>query len=195
MAALHLVLASTLLYLASGGAHEEHLSATSTTTSMAGKATGMTAQFHTQLGDPIWLQAWVPQNKGALAGACIGLALLGILERWLAAFYALLSPSPARNLRSGVTSTIVPNDTHAHHAHAQETTNSVPLPRGLKALFLPRLSLSDDIIRGMLYAVQAALGFLLMLVVMTYQGYLILSIVLGLGVGEMLFGRIVASAI
>ncbi|KAF5339983.1 hypothetical protein D9611_012415 [Ephemerocybe angulata] len=164
---------------------------------MAGKATGMTAQFHTQLGDPIWLQAWVPQNKGALAGACIGLALLGILERWLAAFYALLSPSSTapRNLRFGATSTIIPNDTHAHHAHAQETTNSAPLPKGLKALFFPRLSPSDDIIRGMLYAVQAALGFLLMLVVMTYQGYLILSIVLGLGVGEMLFGRIVASAI
>jgi hypothetical protein len=49
--------------------------------------------LHVTLGDAVWIQQWVPQNRGSVAGACVGLVLLGILERWLAALHALLSAS------------------------------------------------------------------------------------------------------
>ncbi|THG95926.1 hypothetical protein EW026_g5809 [Hermanssonia centrifuga] len=49
--------------------------------------------------------------------------------------------------------------------------------------------LSHDIVRGILYAGQAALQYAFMLAVMTFQVGFIFAIVVGLGVGETLFGR------
>ncbi|KAK7032504.1 hypothetical protein VNI00_013073 [Paramarasmius palmivorus] len=48
---------------------------------------------------------------------------------------------------------------------------------------------AHDIVRGIMQVGQAALGFALMLAVMTFQVAFLLSIVIGLGVGETLFGR------
>lgn len=50
--------------------------------------------------------------------------------------------------------------------------------------------LSHDLPRGVLYALQALLAYLLMLSVMTFQAAYIIAIVLGLGLGEVLFGRL-----
>jgi hypothetical protein len=53
---------------------------------MGGMVTGgmMTPWMHFALGDSLWFSTWVPQSKGALAGAALGLFLLAILERWVA---------------------------------------------------------------------------------------------------------------
>ena len=45
--------------------------------------------MHFTMGDHIWFEDWIPKTTGAMAGACIGLFLLGILERWLAAVRAV----------------------------------------------------------------------------------------------------------
>jgi solute carrier family 31 (copper transporter), member 1 len=37
----------------------------------------------------IFLDRWVPKSTGAMVGACIGLFLLAVFERWLAASRAL----------------------------------------------------------------------------------------------------------
>lgn len=39
----------------------------------------------TPLGDTLWFQGWTPSSPGAMVGACIGLFLLAIFDRWLAA--------------------------------------------------------------------------------------------------------------
>ena len=51
---------------------------------MGGMTSGgmMMPWMHFSLGDSLWFSAWVPQSKGALAGACIGLFMLAIIERW-----------------------------------------------------------------------------------------------------------------
>jgi copper transporter 1 len=49
--------------------------------------------------------------------------------------------------------------------------------------------LGTDVPRGLLYMLTSTLHFALMLVVMTFQIWWIVSVVVGLGVGEMLFGR------
>ena len=67
---------------------------------MGGTATGggMTPWFHFNLGDSLWFSSWVPQSHGALAGACIGLFLLAIVERWIAALRGLMEAHWTRRL-------------------------------------------------------------------------------------------------
>jgi len=55
---------------------------------------------------------------------------------------------------------------------------------------IPPFVLSHDAARGALYSLQALLSYALMLAVMTFQAAYIISIVIGLGLGEILFGRI-----
>lgn len=52
----------------------------------------ITPYLHTALGDPVWFREWVPHSSSVLAGACIGLVVLGIIERWVAAARAMSSP-------------------------------------------------------------------------------------------------------
>lgn len=54
---------------------------------------------------------------------------------------------------------------------------------------IPPFIPSHDFTRGILFAFQALLQYLLMLAVMTFQAAYFISIVGGLGIGEMLFGR------
>lgn len=54
--------------------------------SLAGAS--MTPYLHFSHGDTIWFLGWVPQSRGAIGGACVGLFLLGLVDRWLAAIRA-----------------------------------------------------------------------------------------------------------
>lgn len=46
-----------------------------------------------------------------------------------------------------------------------------------------------DIPRGILHAIQTVFSYTLMLVIMTFNAGYIISVILGLGVGEIMFGR------
>lgn len=43
----------------------------------------MIAYLHFTIGDNLWFLGWAPRTTGAMAGACIGLFMLAITERWL----------------------------------------------------------------------------------------------------------------
>ena len=43
----------------------------------------MKPYLHFTPGDTLLFETWVPTSSGAIAGACIGLAVLAIIERWL----------------------------------------------------------------------------------------------------------------
>ena len=45
----------------------------------------MRAYLHFTMGDTLWFEGWVPETAGAMVGACIGLFLLVIIERWISA--------------------------------------------------------------------------------------------------------------
>ncbi|KAF7358702.1 Copper transporter [Mycena sanguinolenta] len=53
---------------------------------------------------------------------------------------------------------------------------------------------AHDVMRGAMHGAQTLLGFAFMLAVMTFQASYIITMVLGLGIGEMLFGRYGAGA-
>jgi copper transporter 1 len=45
----------------------------------------MIAYLHFTGGDYLWLSLWAPSSRGEIAAACIGLFLMAILERLVAA--------------------------------------------------------------------------------------------------------------
>ena len=50
----------------------------------------MLPYLHFTPGDNLWFMGWVPQSAGAMAGACIGLFLLALVERWITACRAVM---------------------------------------------------------------------------------------------------------
>ncbi len=50
----------------------------------------MLTYLHFTPGDMLWFLGWVPQSAGAMAGTCVGLFLLGVVERWFAACSAVM---------------------------------------------------------------------------------------------------------
>lgn len=61
----------------------------------------MLTYLHFTPGDMLWFLGWVPQSAGAMAGTCIGLFLLGVVERWFAACSAVMQAHWAkRSVRS-----------------------------------------------------------------------------------------------
>ena len=50
----------------------------------------MLPYLHFTPGDMLWFLGWVPTSAGAMVGTCIGLFLLGMCERWIAACRAVM---------------------------------------------------------------------------------------------------------
>ncbi|KAI5117820.1 hypothetical protein M0805_004950 [Coniferiporia weirii] len=167
-------------------------------------ATGsMLTYLHFTPGDVLWFQGWVPASAGAMVGTCIGLFLLGVIDRWVAACRGLMEahwgkqahiilanklnaqrpPLDARVSSASATSSVAKADGAGAPVLNKETPETGFLRTSMP--FVP----AHDITRGIMHAGQSALEFAFMLAVMTFQIAFILSIVVGLGVGEMLFGR------
>ncbi|KAJ8502465.1 hypothetical protein ONZ45_g11726 [Pleurotus djamor] len=166
----------------------------------------MVMYLHTQPGDTLWFLGWAPTSAGAMIGACLGLFLLAVFERLvatgkvvMAAHWATtgqgialskharshsLGQSRVQDRDGDVESQLLAGS----HVHVQSPDH--PVDVGLiDRRRIPPFALSRDLVRGLIHAVHATLGFALMLAVMTYQVGFILSIIVGAGVGEVLFGR------
>ncbi|KAF8812779.1 copper transporter [Phlegmacium glaucopus] len=151
--------------------------------------------LHFTPGDPLWFQGWVPQSGGAMVGACIGLFMLALVDRWLAAIRAMGEVV----WRKQAEMAYINAQNAASNSKLQASKSKVSLPRPTVARTItlrtiPPFIPAHDIIRGILHAGQAALTFVFMLTVMTYQVSFIISIVVGLGVGEAVFGRYISSS-
>ncbi|WVW79475.1 hypothetical protein I302_101444 [Kwoniella bestiolae CBS 10118] len=81
--------------------------------------------------------------------------------------------------------------THVH-AHLPKAVRK-SLDPGREGRWSRPFRWSVDLPRGLLHALQTLIHYLLMLVVMTFNIWWIISVVIGAGVGEMLFGRFGAS--
>ncbi|KAI0296593.1 copper transporter [Russula brevipes] len=156
----------------------------------------MTPYFHFTGGDHLYFKSWHPSSHGAIAGASIALVVLAILERSL---YAARGVMEARWRRSALASNTYPpaensvspwKKQEVREQSAQVVTGMTTVSRNVRrSRTIPPFILSRDAVRGALYALQASLSYALMLAVMTFQAAYIISIVVGLGLGEVLFGR------
>ncbi|TFK24167.1 hypothetical protein FA15DRAFT_704816 [Coprinopsis marcescibilis] len=146
----------------------------------------MTPYLHLSLGDALWFKEWIPRSKGAMFGACLGLFFLGIVERWIAALRAVA------NVWWRIRASEMLDYLHDNKQEEQrKSPASAPATslRKFPTRFSPPFIALNEICRGLLYVAQSTLMFAFMLVVMTYQASFLISIVLGLGIGETLFGR------
>lgn len=149
--------------------------------------------LHLSFGDALFFESWKPKSAGAVAGAAIGLALLAICDRWLAAMRAVLEIQwAARFVLNFVhclgpySSTFRPAGYLPTPSRLEEekrlddtidnSASSVSAPdahasHGRFKRTVPPLVWSRDLTRGALYALQSLLSYLLMLAVMCDASY------------------------
>ncbi|KAJ6607676.1 Ctr copper transporter family-domain-containing protein [Mycena sp. CBHHK59/15] len=128
----------------------------------------MAALHFTPLADTLWFAGWTPSTSGALAGVCIGLFLLAIVDRFVAA----VRPIMEMHWRADAEK--------ARRARGGDSDGSIKGNR--RPPRAPAFAPAHDLVRGAMYTLQAFLGFAIMLVVMTFQAAFIISLVVGLGV-------------
>ncbi|KAG8721580.1 hypothetical protein FRC08_012023 [Ceratobasidium sp. 394] len=154
----------------------------------------MIPYLHFTPGDALFFKEWVPRSSGAVGGACVGLFVLAILQRCISAMRGVMDQHwkhrsdalvAARfvRLRESVTSTDKVSEGGCCTVENAMTETPAPRPR------LPPFILSHELARGGMQILQSFFGYALMLAVMTFNAAFIISILLGLGVGEVLFGR------
>ncbi|KAA1468598.1 hypothetical protein DENSPDRAFT_476287 [Dentipellis sp. KUC8613] len=177
-------------------------------TSSTGEMVMMTPYLHFTGGDILYFKSLQPTSHGAIAGACLVLVLLSVLERMLSAARGVMQEHWRRStlsLLAGRLSESIDGMTNsddgekkdpgveiqeqvlANSPAARSTPEGHPTSR--RARIIAPFVASHDITRGALYSLQALLAYALMLAVMTFQAAYVISIVLGLGLGEVLFGR------
>ncbi|KAF8126326.1 CTR copper uptake transporter, partial [Boletus edulis] len=152
-------------------------------------AGNMLPYLHLTPGDTVWFIGWVPTSAGAMVGTCIGLFMLSIVERWVAVCLELAEQhwtERTSNLIIGRSDDIV-------SPGSSTASSSLLVPEKFK-WGLPPFVPEFDITRGVLFTAQKFLQILLMLTVMTFQFAFVVSIAIGSGVGEVLFGRFLTSS-
>ena len=168
--------------------------------------TSMKMYFHGSRTDLLWFKSWAPLSPGAFAGACIGLFVIGLLDRFICAVRGVAEvrwrratqdvydqqsvTSPSLSLPGpkcdGVQSTTSSTDLNGSVLFSPlATLRSASTGNRLVPPFIWRI----DVMRGLLKAFQFAIHYVLMLAVMTFNAYFFLCIILGEGVGEVMFGR------
>jgi copper transporter 1 len=122
-----------------------------------------TALHFKPLGDTLLFSSWMPASGGAVAGACIGLFILAMLERWVDAMRMLLGMRWAAAARTD--------------AKAIKDKGNAGKKKRPVRLHAPPFVAAHDVPRGALYALQSLLGYVFMLVAMCV--FLFLCAVLG----------------
>jgi len=157
----------------------------------------MTPYLHFTSGDNLFFKSWRPTSNGAIAGASIALVVLAISERLLSSIRRAIEArwrrsALAMNAVWAVGREIVPSRKPVAKEEdiCEDDPGSTRSAIVQRRRTIPPFVLSHDAARGALYSLQALLSYALMLAVMTFQAAYIISIVIGLGLGEILFGRI-----
>ncbi|KAH7392566.1 Ctr copper transporter-like protein [Pyrenochaeta sp. MPI-SDFR-AT-0127] len=184
-------------------AHEGHDTTTDSMAGMSGVETSshsmMQMAFFTATNTPLYSETWTPQNAGQYAGTCIFLIVLAITLR---AIFTAKSFLEAKAMASALKRRYVVvagqktiadqglNDGSSMTGilttnGMQEDVRVVSAP----AKHTQPWRFSVDLPRALLMTVAAAVGYLLMLAVMTYNVGYFLSVLAGAFIGELAFGR------
>jgi hypothetical protein len=160
---------------------------------MAMNSGNMLMYLHFTIGDNLWFLGWAPNTAGAMVGACIGLFMLAMAERWLVhvrgvmeehwsmrsvlplcphtfcCSVAQLFPSCTWLYSAQIALSNKLNSTTSAslegHTKSSSGDSADPRPGGLRHN-LPPFILAYDIPRGIFEVVIATINFVLMLTVM-----------------------------
>ncbi|KAL3871971.1 hypothetical protein ACJMK2_039943 [Sinanodonta woodiana] len=134
---------------------------------------GMMMFFHTGKCEYILFEALRTTSDGQMVGACIAMFILGALYEGLKVFREYL-------LQRALTSS------YTIGFHSSSSQDAI-VAAGNKTVGTHMLSKSH-FIQTCLHTVQVFISYCLMLVFMTYNAWLCLSIILGAGFGYFIFG-------
>ncbi|KAK7042009.1 Ctr copper transporter [Favolaschia claudopus] len=140
----------------------------------------MKTYLHFTPGDVVLFDTIQPTSAGTIFATCLIFFLISVGDRYLRAVAHRLEHYRVRN------AVHLAEFEAAHDSKAQ-------LPEGANtAIAVPsnRFILSHELSRGFLAGLQSLIHYTLMLVVMTFNVAYIISIILGVVVGEIAFGRL-----
>ncbi|KAF8761724.1 Ctr copper transporter family [Rhizoctonia solani] len=180
----------------------------SSSSSSSGAMAMMIPYLHFTGGDYLFFDAVAPASRGAIAGACIVLAILAVTERAIAGIRGIFTMYVAEGIVSWgtagerlavvsgeppCTGKVIEIDVSTGSTGSQASSEFTicPLPAQRKRS-MPPFSWSYELTRGGLFIVQSFFVYAIMLGVMTFNAAYIISIVAGTAVGEILFGRFAA---
>ncbi|KRX90672.1 High affinity copper uptake protein 1, partial [Trichinella pseudospiralis] len=152
----------------------------------------MSMSFHGGVNEVILFSFWKITTLGGLLGSVVGIFLLAILYEGLKVMRetmlenAIVEQSlrkkngtvidPADNCRQGIGET------------SQNQTSDIELFTLKSTRHRLRPFSTAHIIQSTLHMIQLFFSYMLMLVVMTYNIWLLLAVIVGCGVGHLLFG-------
>ncbi|KAG9515539.1 Ctr copper transporter, partial [Aureobasidium melanogenum] len=173
--------------------------------SMSGMGS-MSMVFTTAHNTPLYSKAWTPTSTGAYAGTCIFLIVLAIISRLLQAWRHTLEQKfhdkamkrryvVVRGEQEGEQSLDEP-EAAKEISEKQAILTSRGLDEKVRVITATSRSkettpwrITTELPRACVYTLQAGLGYLLMLAVMTLNVGYFLSVLAGLFVGELAIGR------
>ncbi|OAK94795.1 hypothetical protein IQ06DRAFT_233481 [Phaeosphaeriaceae sp. SRC1lsM3a] len=134
----------------------------------------MAMTFFTSTTTPLYSTSWMPTSTGQYAGTCVFLITLAAIFRALVA---------ARLNIIGILAAFDRNRTGGS-VYAYAETSKVAAPRPWRA--------NEAVVLGFMDVVLAGIGYLLMIAVMTMNVGYFLSVLGGVFVGSLIFGRFMA---
>ncbi|KAF2749079.1 Ctr copper transporter-like protein [Sporormia fimetaria CBS 119925] len=159
----------------------------------------MNMVFFTASNTPLYANSWTPSSAGAYAGTCIFLIVLAVLFRTL---FTLRAHLEAKWIESAMKRRyVIVEGQGANEKITSEDTNSMTgiltangLAENVRIVQAPVKHIQPwrfgvDIPRSLITTVAVAVGYLLMLAVMTFNVGYFLSVLAGAFIGELAFGR------
>lgn len=136
----------------------------------------MMMYFHTGFKETILFQQWAVDSEWAMIGSCIGIFLMAVLYEGLKYFREMLH----RREYVAIDYSKVSIPSEGGSGGTTQTRTRVSCQKSMSS--------TSHFIQTALHLLQLALSYALMLIVMTYNVWLCLSVILGCTTGYFLFG-------
>ncbi|KAJ7921387.1 Ctr copper transporter [Mycena leptocephala] len=163
----------------------------------------MKTYLHFTPGDTLLFNSIVPSSAGAIFGTCLILFLISVGDRYLRAVCRGLECALPRGQQLRLECQLnihwllqrTKRLTTAYHFAGADGSGSdsalkIPASEVASPAAPAPFILSHELSRGVLAGLQSTIHYLLMLVVMTFNASFIISVILGVVVGEVAFGRL-----
>ncbi|OQO06903.1 hypothetical protein B0A48_07469 [Cryoendolithus antarcticus] len=178
----------------------------SSSTSSSGSMSMMSMDFTNDHSAPLYSSAWTPKTSGGYAGTCIFLVFLAVISRLLIAYRHVLeskwhNKAVKRRYIKVAVATETDRERQPSLSASEKSEAAVLTVRGMdetvrvvrspaqSGITIQPWRFSVDLPRACVFTVQAGVGYLLMLAVMTLNVGYFLSVLAGLFVGELAVGR------